>query len=164
MLASHVLLRCIREHGAEVQLKWVNDVLSTDGRKMAGVLTEERCRVSVIGMGVNLNNTSFPPELASQATSVHLETGRQVDICVFLCSVLSRLFPMLDNAHGGGIEKLLARWEEDADIMGRRVKVTGEYDEVSGSIRGINRKTGALRLVVNGELVEVYEGSLSYLD
>lgn len=164
MLASYALLRTFRTLGVQAALKWVNDVLCSKGRKVAGVLTEEREGISVIGIGVNVNNREFPSELKERATSLRLETGREVDIIDLLCSVLQTFLPILDRAHGGDIEDLLAAWEQESDLRGRKVKLVGEYGELYGVVRGINRKNGALLLSADDELREVYEGSLVYLD
>ena len=164
MLASYALLHTIREHGAEAELKWVNDVLCGGARKIAGVLAEERGSVCVIGMGVNVNNRDFPPELGEYATSLYIETGTAVHIAEFLCSVLQHLFPILDSVHSGALEEVLALWEEEADMQGRRVRVRGPHGNLYGTVRGVNRSNGALLLDVEGTSREVYEGSLFFLD
>jgi BirA family biotin operon repressor/biotin-[acetyl-CoA-carboxylase] ligase len=164
MLASYAVLNAVREYGAEAELKWVNDVLCGGGRKIAGVLAEERGSMCVIGMGVNVNNRDFPPELEGCATSLYLETGTDVHIAEFLCSVLQHLFPILDSAHSGALEELLALWEQEADMYGRSVRLSGPYGKLCGTVRGVNRSNGALRLEVGGTLREVYEGSLFFLD
>jgi len=164
MLASHALLRTFQGLGVGARLKWVNDVLCGKNRKIAGVLTEERGGTSVIGMGVNVNNREFPSDLRGHATSLFLESGKEVDIIDLLCSILHTLLPMVDRAHSGEIEELLANWEEEADLKERRVKLTGDYGDLFGMVRGINRKSGALLLWVDNEIREVYEGSLFYLD
>jgi BirA family biotin operon repressor/biotin-[acetyl-CoA-carboxylase] ligase len=164
MLAAYALLRTFHMLGVEASLKWVNDVFCGKARKVAGVLTEERKGMSVIGMGVNVNIKEFPTELEEHATSLLLETGLEVDIIDLLCSVLQTLVPILDRAHGGGIEELLADWEEKSHMRDRKVKLIGEYGELYGIVRGINRKNGALLLSTNDELKEIYEGSLVYLD
>ncbi|HZB88195.1 MAG TPA: biotin--[acetyl-CoA-carboxylase] ligase, partial [Terracidiphilus sp.] len=61
-------------------IRWPNDLLLS-GRKMGGILTElnaevTRVRHAVIGIGLNVHQPSFPPELASLATSLKLEIGR----------------------------------------------------------------------------------------
>jgi BirA family biotin operon repressor/biotin-[acetyl-CoA-carboxylase] ligase len=164
MLASQAVLRAVHERGIDARLKWVNDVLSGGNRKIAGVLTEERGERCVIGMGVNVNNREFPPDLRERATSLYLESGKEVDIIHCLCSILEHLFPMIERAHSGDIEKLLADWEREAGLRGRRVKLTVEREELYGTVRGVNRTNGALLLSVDGELREVYEGSLFFLD
>ena len=60
-------------------LKWPNDVL-IDGKKVCGILTEmnaeaTRVRYIVVGIGINVNQASFPKELA--ATSLRLATGTE---------------------------------------------------------------------------------------
>ena len=120
--------------------------------------------MSVIGMGVNVNNIEFPSDLGEHATSLYLESGKEVDIALLLCLVLKKLFPMLDVAHHGGIEELLADWEKEAGLKERRVKLKGEHGEMFGIVRGINYRNGALLLEQDNELREVYEGSLFYLD
>jgi len=60
-------------------LKWPNDVLIS-GEKVSGILTEmnaeaTRVRYIVVGVGINVNQASFPQELS--ATSLRLVTGRE---------------------------------------------------------------------------------------
>jgi BirA family biotin operon repressor/biotin-[acetyl-CoA-carboxylase] ligase len=63
-------------------LRWPNDVM-VGARKYCGILTElnaevTRVRYVVVGMGLNVNNAEFPPELEGVATSLCRETGRRV--------------------------------------------------------------------------------------
>jgi BirA family biotin operon repressor/biotin-[acetyl-CoA-carboxylase] ligase len=65
------------------RLQWPNDVVF-DRRKLAGVLTEllpagPDKKVPVIGVGVNLNQASFPDEIAGSATSMFATTGVRHD-------------------------------------------------------------------------------------
>lgn len=64
-----------------VRVKWPNDIL-VDRRKLAGILIEcdllgERVRNAIVGIGLNVNSTDLPEELA--ATSLLLETGGEHD-------------------------------------------------------------------------------------
>ena len=61
------------------KLRWPND-LAMSGRKIGGILTEmypdsSGRSVAVVGVGLNLNEREFPPEIASFATSLALEQG-----------------------------------------------------------------------------------------
>lgn len=60
----------------EPQIKWVNDVY-LDGRKLCGILTEASMNFEagnleylVIGIGVNMTDGDFPPELRDSAISL----------------------------------------------------------------------------------------------
>ena len=68
--------------GLHPDLRWPNDVL-LDGRKFCGILTEmnaepTRVRYVVVGIGINVNQTSFSGELEPIATSLRMESGRRV--------------------------------------------------------------------------------------
>lgn len=56
---------------AVLGIKWPNDVWS-NGRKLSGILCERQGERVVVGIGVNVVQTDFPPELAGRATSLSL--------------------------------------------------------------------------------------------
>lgn len=77
------------------QLRWPNDLVEGD-RKIGGILTEllpdaEGRRVPVVGVGINLNQTEFPPEIADRATSLRLVREGVYDPRTIGESILRRL-------------------------------------------------------------------------
>ena len=79
MVASSIVKAVSRLTGIETDIKWVNDIY-LDGKKVAGILTEAISSVEtgfltdiIIGVGINVNITSFPEELQSKATSLFKE-------------------------------------------------------------------------------------------
>jgi BirA family biotin operon repressor/biotin-[acetyl-CoA-carboxylase] ligase len=161
MICAHSVFRALRSRGAALLLKWVNDVLWKNGCKVAGVLTEEKGGLAVIGMGVNVNTTLLPADLC--ATSFLRETGRKLDILELFSTVLSELFPRIERAHAGGVGELLADWEQDAGVKGRRVRLFDGTREIEGIAAGIDRDSGALLIRSGGKLQNIYEGSLEYI-
>jgi BirA family biotin operon repressor/biotin-[acetyl-CoA-carboxylase] ligase len=71
------------------EIKLPNDLL-IDGRKTAGILAEARDGRVVLGTGVNVNVPAedLPEETA---TSLLVETGREVDRTELLVEILDRL-------------------------------------------------------------------------
>src|SRR5580658_4033807 len=58
-------------------LRWPNDLLLNE-KKLAGILVQAPdASVQIAGIGVNVNQTGFPEELRSIATSLRLETGQE---------------------------------------------------------------------------------------
>jgi BirA family biotin operon repressor/biotin-[acetyl-CoA-carboxylase] ligase len=122
--------------GARVaELKWPNDVL-LDGRKVAGILVEGRPQEhwAVVGVGVNVAETDFPPELVGRATTLSLPAEA---IEPTLQSLLARLKHWL----GAGPETLLAEIRARDALLGHPVS----WAEGEGRGEGID---GEGRLVV----------------
>jgi BirA family biotin operon repressor/biotin-[acetyl-CoA-carboxylase] ligase len=57
-------------------LRWPNDVLLSE-RKLAGILVQTAEGALIAGIGLNVNQSTFPPDLAKIATSLKIETGRE---------------------------------------------------------------------------------------
>jgi BirA family transcriptional regulator, biotin operon repressor / biotin---[acetyl-CoA-carboxylase] ligase len=73
-------------------LKFPNDVL-IEGKKVAGILAEAREGRVVLGLGINVNAAAedLPAETVTPATSLSLESGREIDRIELLVTLLERL-------------------------------------------------------------------------
>lgn len=106
-LAVRETVESLRPAGAEaaVAVKWPNDIY-LDRRKTAGILIQntlsgKQISASVIGIGLNVNQTDFPPELPNPS-SLARAFNRTFD----LDAVVERLFECLEKRylqlrHGG---------------------------------------------------------------
>ncbi len=90
-------------------IKWPNDILAME-RKLCGILAEtietETGRAAIIGIGINLNDDAFPPELKAVATSVLSLTGKMPDAEQLLQSLIRALgvrYNILQAANGGDV-------------------------------------------------------------
>lgn len=73
--------------GEGVKIKWPNDIYIND-QKMGGILIENiiqgaKWKHAIVGIGLNINQTDFPPHLKN-ATSVKQITGQDQDISLIL--------------------------------------------------------------------------------
>ncbi len=81
------------------RIQWPNDV-SVNGKKVAGILNEvitdaKGDRIAVVGVGINLNQTEFAPEIADRATSLSiLRNGRTFEPKEVLTHILERMESM----------------------------------------------------------------------
>lgn len=85
------------------ELAWPNDLVA-DGHKLGGVLTELVLddigrRIPVVGVGINLNQKSFPPEISEIATSVALYNGGNQDARKVAEAIVARLALMPEPDH-----------------------------------------------------------------
>lgn len=78
LAAGLAMAGALEQQGILVELKWPNDIL-WQGRKVAGLLVEERGGAMVVGMGVNLGWAPSPKDLraesAVEAASLGLDCG-----------------------------------------------------------------------------------------
>lgn len=72
--------------GVRASLKWPNDLLATDGAKLAGILAEVGSGAVVVGVGLNVSTSA--DELPDSGTSLALAAGRPVDRAAVLLQFL----------------------------------------------------------------------------
>jgi BirA family transcriptional regulator, biotin operon repressor / biotin---[acetyl-CoA-carboxylase] ligase len=144
-------------------LKWPNDLL-IQGKKFCGILTEMNAEVTrvrhvVVGIGINVNQATFPPELQGSAVSLHLSTGSEwsrVELCAALLKSLDREYRELTGS-AGARESILRRFaEQSSSVNGARVAVdeNGGFEGVTEGLdsRGFLqvRTAQGLRTVLSG--------------
>lgn len=71
---------------ASTSLKWPNDLLAADGRKLAGILAEASGSAVVVGVGLNVSTRE--DELPDTGTSLQLVAGHPVDRAPVLLAYL----------------------------------------------------------------------------
>ena len=148
-----------------LDLKWPNDLLIS-GKKFCGILTEmsaeaTRVRHIVVGIGINVNQAHFPPELERIATSLRMITGTEwsrVELCAALLKSLDREYKSLLSNSGAHAE-LLRRFEErSSSASGRRVRVE-ENGGFEGVTEGLDSR-GFLRVRTSEGLRTVYSATV----
>ena len=166
LIAGMALCRTIRgllpKH--EPQVKWPNDVF-LEGRKIAGILCAmvsemERVEHLVVGIGINVNITRFPDELASLATSLQIVSGRE-----FLRPLLlAKFLADLENAYSQwllqGLESFMDEWSEVAYLTGRRVKIDTLPDKAAGKVLGISPDGALLIREDDGHIRSIASGDV----
>lgn len=150
LLAGAAVARAVAPLGVSPRLKWPNDVQLIDDsgrrRKLAGVLTEmasagARVEHVVVGIGINVNATAFPDELADRATSLRLATGQPMDRALLLASLLDAFEPLFEAFERDGPAPAVAAFTEYASLP-QRCRID---DRLRGVALGVD-PDGALRL------------------
>ena len=149
-------------------LRWPNDVLLA-GKKFCGILIEmnaepTRVRYLVLGIGLNVNQSSFPSSLENEATSLRLETGRtwsRVELVAALLKSLHREYRGLVSARGKPPGEIIRRFEEaSSSARGREVRVEeeGGYEGVTEGLDANGflrvRTADGMRTVISGGVRE----------
>jgi BirA family biotin operon repressor/biotin-[acetyl-CoA-carboxylase] ligase len=168
LLVGGVAAEVLAAAGVTARLKWPNDVLVSTGgglRKVAGILTEmaserDRVRHVVVGVGLNVNGTAFPPELADRATSLLLATGRPFDRGTLLAGLLDGLEPAYQAFVAQGPAQALARWRRHADL-GRRCRIERDGAVLEGVAEDVDEQGSLLVRDDGGRLHQVLSGEIS---
>lgn len=125
----------------DLKVKWPNDILSGTS-KICGILIENivsgsMIRASVIGIGLNVNQTKF--QNVPKASSLKLLLGKTFDLDELLDVLLNSLESVFENAQKKGSKKL---WEMYDEILFRRDKPStfkdSDGNKFVGYIRGVS--------------------------
>jgi BirA family transcriptional regulator, biotin operon repressor / biotin---[acetyl-CoA-carboxylase] ligase len=119
--------------GVACDLRWPNDVI-VGGQKVAGILTQLVDGAAIGGIGINVNHTAFPAELAGQATSLRLHAGRELS----RFDILAALIPAVESFAEMDRETILRLFQQASSYAaGRRVVVEQSDGFVEGVTRGL---------------------------
>ena len=145
-----------RRFGLSPRIKWPNDVL-INGKKVCGILCESDGKKIYCGLGLNVQQESFPEDMRSPATSVCLESGEKPEPIELLPLFLDELYALLSVVQlPMMVRPWLYRLDEEVSItegdpaQGKRVSgiVTGVGEQ--GELR-LLQKSGKIRSLYSGE-------------
>ncbi len=158
--ASVAVMRAIRAcTGRQAQIKWVND-LYLDGKKICGILTEALTDSSavtsiIIGIGINLSTTNFPPELADKAGSIGAPTVLRAEL---IAEIWNQLKPFLENPQN---RSWLSDYRTHSCVIEKPITwVQGEHSH-TGIACGINEQGELEVRLPNGEITVLRTGEIS---
>ena len=134
---------------------------------MAGVLAEastgaEGLQYVILGIGINLRQAAYPPELSDRATSIEAELGRTADDAAVLAETLSSFAGWFAQLSRGDSRDLLARWRELAPSA-RGASL--EWDTPNGVVTGVSAglaDDGALLVKVGDRIERIISGELRW--
>jgi BirA family biotin operon repressor/biotin-[acetyl-CoA-carboxylase] ligase len=115
--------------GAPLRLKWPNDVMAPDGRKVAGILAEAETEPGglafvIVGVGVNVTDAPAGLPAASVAEVVGAAPDRSALAAAIVAAMVARVALAVDDPAA-----VRAAWLARDATLGRRVRV--------GAVEGI---------------------------
>lgn len=170
LAAGVAAARAIREAtGLDARLKWPNDVVTDEGaggaRKIAGILAEasgagSRLEFAVIGVGINVSAATFPPDLASRASSIANELGRDVDRDALRQALVDALDAEVARLRAGGHAAMLADWSAASpSARGREVSWQADGGTRQGVTAGVDDE-GALIVQTSAGISRLVAGEV----
>lgn len=148
------------------QIKWPNDLL-IDGLKITGILTELQAdpdfvNALIMGIGINVNQQQqdFPKEIQTIATSLKIQSGKEIDRAVLVARILYYLEHYSTLYVESGFMPIKKQWEEYSCTIGQMIKVTTVREVFYGKALSITND-GVLKVQLdNGEIKNVISADI----
>jgi BirA family transcriptional regulator, biotin operon repressor / biotin---[acetyl-CoA-carboxylase] ligase len=131
--------------GAQVQIKWPNDVLLA-GKKVCGILIEqhnsghaEQPLATVIGIGLNVTQPAalFQQAGLTLAGSLASQTGQVFEIDAVAEAVLRCLDAEYDRLLHGDFATLTGQWQQRLGLLDAQVRIEGLQQQYRGRLRDV---------------------------
>lgn len=158
-LAALALCRAVEiELPLKPKIKWPNDVYLND-RKVCGLLAEAVTvkgeLTLVLGIGLNVNSSEFPADLANTASSLLLElnapTVRELDRQLLAFEILRQLhlqFQRMDQ----GFHEVISEVRDRSWLLGRQIRATVDGRELYGRALDLNAEGHLILVLPDGTL------------
>lgn len=167
LVMAYAATKALREKtGLNIGIKWPNDLV-VNGKKISGILTEMSAEIDyinhvVIGVGINVNQDTFPDDIKETASSLKMELGKRIKRSGLIAAVM-KIF-----------EKYYEIFQETEDLSGlqelynsmlvnkdREVKVLEPGNEYKAYAIGINQTGELIVRTPDGKEKEIYAGEVS---
>lgn len=155
----------------KAEIKWPNDIV-VNKKKVVGMLTEmsttpemDEIQYVVVGVGVNVNMVSieeFPDEIRETATSLRIESGKQINRAVLVEHILERFEQNYEQFEQTlDLSGLLDAYQSHLVNVDTQVRVLDPAGEYTGISHGINTTGELIVEKEDGSTVNVYAGEVS---
>jgi BirA family biotin operon repressor/biotin-[acetyl-CoA-carboxylase] ligase len=150
--------------GRSVTVKWPNDIW-VDRRKCAGILVESRMvgtriEAVIIGVGLNVNRSEWPPELEGFATSLRAErdSGVPLNRAEVLGVLLFHIERWVKRFIKDGARVLIDALRPNLALVGEKVR----WEDGQGVFQGIDER-GAARVRTDAGIATLHAARIEPL-
>lgn len=129
----------------DVGIKWPNDVL-IDSRKLAGVLVEQFDDRALVGIGMNITQTTWPAEIAHRAISL-----RQLGSPCTREDALAHLLQTANHAFTLNPDQLTTEFAARDVLIGQTATFNSAGSQITGTVLRIDPLQGLLIDTTSGQ-------------
>lgn len=167
LIAAVAVSQALEEESRlQVQIKWPNDILC-NGKKIVGILTElqadaDRVSSVIIGIGINVNQneSDFPAELQSIASSLSIEQKTTFDRARIIQAILKKFEDRYLEFLSHGFKIIKPLWESYAAITGKEISARTLQGVFTGKSLGIDDEGVLLLLTNDGDIKKIYSADI----
>ncbi|MCS7171250.1 MAG: biotin--[acetyl-CoA-carboxylase] ligase [Aquificaceae bacterium] len=156
LVVANAVADYLKSLGFMPAIKWVNDVY-LQGKKVCGVLVEKLREQLIVGIGINLNQESFPQDL--EAVSLKMILGKTFEKVDFLLGLMDHLQKNLERLMREGFSTFRKSIEDRLLFKGAEV-ILYTPEPVVGILEGLE-EDGSLMLLTQEGLKSFQVGELT---
>lgn len=136
--------------GQKIQIKWPNDIYWND-RKAGGILIEsimgtgdsDNWRWAVVGIGMNINQTVFDPQLPNPVSLKQI-TGKEFDLIPLAKELGKKILDSVDQLNHKTKDAILGEYLQDLYQLNEKVRLKKGNILFETVVKGVN---------LNGQLI-----------
>ena len=153
--------------GLSPKIKWPNDILM-NGKKIAGILTElsaegNQIQYLVLGIGINVNMSRFPPDISQTATSLKKEAGYSIHREPILIDFMQEIEKALEHLYQDGHQMISSEWKRLSDTLGKKVRVDQSGRILEGKAMNLDPHGGLILEKEDRSNITVMTGDVTHL-
>lgn len=167
LIAAAAVHKASLQCGVQTLIKWPNDIV-INNKKACGILTEMSAELNkihylVIGIGINVNvdESEFPEELRTSATSLKIESSKTIDRKNLVCGILNNFESLYDEfIKDSSIKSSIDICRNNSVLLGKEVRIINGSTEIKAKALDINddgellieREDGKVEVIFSGEV------------
>ena len=162
-IAAVAVAITIKKTGINAKIKWPNDIHFND-RKICGILTEGilgKENYFSIGIGVNINQKTFPKEIKTTATSLRILKNKNFDKNNIMEEILNKFFRLYNDFYNKNkFHEIIKLWKQSSDTIGKQVIVMTHQKKIIGKAIDIDDDCNLI-IESNNKKIRIIEGDVT---
>ena len=145
-------------------IKWPNDII-INNKKVCGILLESKIYSSnlssiILGIGINMNNKYFDKNIESKATSIFLETGKNIEFKEIISSVLNYFSFYYNNFLISGRNRIKEEYVNLCASLNRNVSIIKENSIIDAFSVDVDSFGNLVVITENKEKLKINSGEV----
>ena len=145
-------------------IKWPNDII-INNKKVCGILLESKIYSSnlssiILGIGINVNNKYFDKTIESKATSIFLETGKNIEFKEIISSVLNYFSFYYNNFLISGRNRIKEEYVNLCASLNRNVSIIKENSIIDAFSVDVDSFGNLVVITENKEKLKINSGEV----
>ncbi|MGL4677594.1 MAG: biotin--[acetyl-CoA-carboxylase] ligase [Brevinema sp.] len=159
-LTSLAIYRTLKRYTPDIMIKWPNDLITTNGKKICGILTEtilgnNQIQYLIIGIGININSIDLP----DYASSLRKLSQTFIDINQIYAEIITELSSLWEYFPKNE-KKISQEWEKSLAWIGESVSLNWNNKHYQGILKSVS-EDGSLILSIDQQDTTFFAGDLS---